>query len=192
MKKVFLLLILLILLSCKTSHVDYTGFWVEKERENEIVIIKKYKKNYIVEINDERYPAQIKDDLLEINTTMPIKSLIDENDILIWGGKEYIRIEKSKTYHIAKFKDCSSGDLLHIEFEGIQEDFGDANYYNNYGDYELCLEDKDGYTIPDPEYVGKEFIIRWDMKRIKVMDIENPDRTIWEERPRITFLKLKE
>lgn len=192
MKKLFLLFIPLMLLSCGTDLTDFSGFWVEKERENDRVIIKKNGDNYIVENNGKKYPAQIKDGLLEVSAELPIKATIDENDILIIGGKEYIRIEKSKTYKFAKFNDCSFGDLMHITFDGISEDFGDASYYNKYGKYDLCIEDSEGNTIANPEYVGKEFIIKWDMKKIKVANPIKPWETSWGKRPRITYLKMKE
>jgi hypothetical protein len=123
---------------------------------------------------------------------LPIKATIDENDILIIGGKEYVRIEKSKTYKFAKFEDCSFVDAFHITFKDLNEDFG-ANHRNNrYGDYKLCIDDTDGNPIPNPKYVGKEFIIRWDMKKVKVADPIDPWKTFWVEAPRITYLKLKE
>ena len=192
MKKLILLFIPLMLLSsCGTDLTDFSGFWVEKERENDRVIIKKNGENYLVENHGKKYPAQIKDGLLEVSAELPMKATIDENDILIIGGKEYVRIEKSKTYKFVKFEDCSLGDMFHINFKDLNEDFG-ANHKNNrYGDYKLCVDDADGNPIPNPEYVGKEFIIRWDMKKVKVADPIEPWKTSWVENPRITYLRLK-
>ena len=108
MKKLFLLLVLSnLLFSCGVDHANYKGKWVDKKYEKEIVIIEKNGKNYLVQIynnefikDGERFPAQIKDGLLEISTGMgmPVKATIDNNDILIISGKEYIRYEKSKKH----------------------------------------------------------------------------------------------
>jgi hypothetical protein len=192
MKKLVLLLIPLMLSSCVNNLTDFSGFWIEKEKENDRVIIKKNGDNYLVENRGKKYPAQIKDDLLEVSAELPMKATIDENDNLIIGGKEYIRIEKAKTYKFVKFEDCSLGDMLHISFKDLDKDFGANHKYNKYGDLKLCIDDADGNTIPNPEHVGKEFIIRWDLKKVKVADPIEPWKTSWVENPRITYLKLKE
>jgi len=67
---------------------------------------------------------------------------------------------------VGRFKECSFVDLLHIEFEGVDIDFGSGD--NKYSDYELCIEDQENRTIPNPKYVGKRFIIMWEMKETKV------------------------
>jgi len=192
MRKLILPLIPLMLLSCGTDLTDFSGFWVEKEKENDRVIIKKNGDNYLVENRGKKYPAQIKDDLLEVSAELPMKATIDENNILIIGGKEYIRIEKSKTYKFVEFENCALVDNFYINFKDIKENFG-ANHRNNkYGGIELCVDDANGSPIPNPEYVGKEFIIRWDMKKVKVANPIEPWKSFWVEQPRITYLKLKE
>lgn len=59
----------------------------------------------------------------------------------------------------ATFKDCSMGDAFYLEFEGTSLDFSNGD--NNYSGYDLCIEDEDGYTVPNPLYVGKTFTITW-------------------------------
>ena len=96
MKKLLsLLLITLFITSCGVNHTDFSGDWVEKEKENDRMVIKKNGDNYIVKNEEKKYPAQIKDGLLEISAQFPLKATIDENDNLIVAGKVYIRIENS-------------------------------------------------------------------------------------------------
>lgn len=96
LRKVLLLVFSTILLaSCGIDHTDFSGDWIEKENENDRMIIKKNGDNYLVENRGKKYAAQIKDGLLEISSELPIKATIDENDNLIVSGEEYIRVEKS-------------------------------------------------------------------------------------------------
>lgn len=127
-------------------------------------------RNFIVDWNDKKYAANVVDGLLEISGPQIIKATIDQNDVLIISGEEFIRIENSQNYHLVKFEDCSFGDLMHINFQGLDEDFGDAYTYNTFSDYELCLEDDEGNTIPNPKYQEKDFWIRWETKKIEVLD----------------------
>ena len=91
-------IITLLLISCRIDHTDFSGDWIDKKNEQITIIIKKNGDNYIVENRGKKYPAQIKDGLLEISAELPMKATIDENDELIVAGQEYIRIEKSKVY----------------------------------------------------------------------------------------------
>jgi hypothetical protein len=95
-RKLLLGLITIIITSCGADHTDFSGDWIEKKNENDRMIIKKNGDNYIVNNRGKKYPAQIKDGLLEISTEVPIKATIDDSDNLIVSGNEYIRIEKSK------------------------------------------------------------------------------------------------
>lgn len=139
-----------------------------------------------------KYAAKVKDGLLEISSDINMKALIDEKDVLIVGGKEYKRIEKSVEYKFVQFNDCSFGDAIHITFEDLNEDFGANHKSNQYGDYQLCITDKEGNMKPNPEYVGKEFIVRWDMKKVKVADPFNPGKNSRINKPRIVYLKLND
>ena len=94
-QKLLLGFIALFLSSCGVDHTDFSGDWVDKKSERDRMIIKKNGDNYIVENRSKKYPAQIKDGLLEISAELPIKATIDENDILIVAGKEYYRFEKA-------------------------------------------------------------------------------------------------
>lgn len=96
MKKIIFIITSFIFISCGVDHADFSGKWVEKKQENEMVTISKNGKNYLVEIEDKKFPAQVKDELLEISTQIPVKATIDDNDHLIIAGDEYIRIENSK------------------------------------------------------------------------------------------------
>lgn len=99
LRKVLLLVFSTILLtSCGIDHTDFSGNWIDKKNERDRMIIKKNGDNYIVENRGKKYPAQIKDGLLEISTELPIKATIDDNDILIISGKEYIRFKKSNRF----------------------------------------------------------------------------------------------
>lgn len=97
-KKITFGIITLLLVSCGVEHTDFSGNWIDKKNESDKMIIKKNGANYIVENREKKYPANIRDGLLEISAEFPVKAIIDENDILIVGGKEYIRFEKSKIY----------------------------------------------------------------------------------------------
>lgn len=88
-------IITLLLVSCGVDHTDFSGDWIDKKNESDRMIIKRNGDNYIVENNEKKYPAQVKEGLLEISTELPIKATIDENDILIINGAEYIRIKKA-------------------------------------------------------------------------------------------------
>lgn len=191
-KFITIVLIFTIFYSCNKSSENFNGFWVEKKYENETVIITDNGNSLIVENSGKKYPAEIEDGILEISAELPLKGVIDENKSLIIAGKEYIRIEKAKSYKFVKFEDCSLSDFVHITFDGISQDFGYNHRYNEYNGYQLCTEDKNGNTIPNPKYVGKEFIIKWDNKKVKIEDPTDPWKTSYQEKPRITFLKLNE
>jgi len=94
-KKLTFGIITLLLVSCGVDHTDFSGNWIDKKNESDKMIIKKNGDNYIVENREKKYPAKIKDGLLEISAELPITATIDENDFLIVGGKEYIRFEKA-------------------------------------------------------------------------------------------------
>lgn len=91
-------IITMMLISCGVDHTDFSGDWIDKKNESDRMIITKNGDNYIVESRNKKFPAQIKDGLLEISTELPSKATIDANDILIIAGNEYIRFEKSKLY----------------------------------------------------------------------------------------------
>jgi uncharacterized protein YggL (DUF469 family) len=121
MKDKLLFGLIILLTSCSVDHTAFSGEWIDKKNEQEILLIQKNGNNYIVEINDKKYPAKIKDDLLEISTELPINAIIDNNDILIVGGKEYVRFEKTKiyqfkgkwkaAYHVENGKQVAFSDL---------------------------------------------------------------------------------
>ena len=96
MKKIILIIISFIFISCGTDHTDFSGKWVEKKQEKTMVTIDKNGKNYLIEIEGKKFPAQLKDELLEISTQIPVKASIDNNGHLIIAGEEYIRIETSQ------------------------------------------------------------------------------------------------
>lgn len=95
----------------------------------------------------------------------------------------------SQNTAIGTFKDCQMGDLLHINFDGIDVDFGSGK--NNYSGYELCLENADGDVAPNPKYIGKQFLIKWRMVKTEVTtDPLEPWKTEFVERPSIISLQL--
>lgn len=94
-KKFTFVIITLIFVSCGIDHTDFSGDWIDKKNERDRMIIKKNGDNYIVESREKKYPAQIKDGLLEISAELPIKATIDENENLIIAGNEYIRYKNS-------------------------------------------------------------------------------------------------
>lgn len=91
MKNTVILILTLTLFSCGVDHTDFSGDWIEKKEEKDRILIKKNADNYIVENKNRKFPAQLKDGLLEISDEIPIKATIDENDNLIINGYEYIR-----------------------------------------------------------------------------------------------------
>ena len=95
MTKVLLTFSIILFISCGNNHTDFSGKWIDKKNESDIMKIEKNGKNYIVENGKNKYPAQIKDDLLEISAELPIKATIDNNGILIVGGNEYIRYKNA-------------------------------------------------------------------------------------------------
>lgn len=115
-KKFICGIITLLFVSCGVDHTDFSGDWIDKKNENDRMIIKKNGDNYIVENRDKKYPAQIKEGLLEISTELPLKATIDDNDILIINGSEYIRFEKAtKPKFIGLWKNESRNCTLSIE-----------------------------------------------------------------------------
>ena len=175
------------------SERNYSGYWVEKKGESELIIINRNNGNYVVENNDRKYTAQVNDKgVLEISADLIQLATIDESGQLIIGGSEYIPISESKTYSIRKFQDCSLGDNLHLTFHSLNLDFGAQHGNNNYGDIQLCVDDKNGFTAPNPLYKNKEFIIKWDQKKVKVTDPTDPWVTTEVYQPVITYLKLIE
>ncbi|QHI37112.1 hypothetical protein IMCC3317_24900 [Kordia antarctica] len=86
---------ILLTISCESNHANFEGYWVDEESESDEILITKNGSNYIFENGNRKYPAQIKDELLEISTSTPTKATIDDNDVLIVRGREYIRIEKA-------------------------------------------------------------------------------------------------
>ena len=94
-KNLLFVLTIILLSSCGIDHTDFSGDWIEKTEENDRMNIKKNGDNYLVENRGKKYPAQIKDGLLEISSELPMKATIDEYDNLIVSGEEYIRVEKS-------------------------------------------------------------------------------------------------
>lgn len=187
-----IVLILTIIYGCNKSTNNFNGFWVEKKYEKETIFITNNGNSLIVENEGKKYPALIENDIIEISAELPIKGVIDENKNLIIAGKEYVRIENTQSYKIVKFKDCNLGDFMHITFDGISQDFGYNHNYNEYNGYELCIEDENGNTIPNPKYVGKEFIIKWDYKKVKIEDPSDPWKTSYQDEPIILYMKLNE
>ena len=97
----------------------------------------------------------------------------------------------SQNTSIGIFQDCHEGDFLHITFEGLDMDFGSGN--NNYSGYNLCIEDEEGYTVPNPIYVGKRFLIKWSMVEMRIVtDPSEPRKTELVKRPTILGLELLE
>lgn len=108
-------LITLILTSCGVDHTDFSGDWIDKKNEQDRLIIKKNGDNYIVQNGDKKYPAQIKDGLLEISSELPIKATIDDNDYLIVGGEEYVRLENSIKYKLVGLWEFEKGNYSYQE-----------------------------------------------------------------------------
>ncbi|MGB3343100.1 MAG: hypothetical protein WBA61_04245 [Aequorivita sp.] len=117
--KQFILIIFLttasLLISCKTENKkDATGMniqnsessatiinkflgkWIDKKFESQVIEIAKDGENYLIKINDQKYPAQIKGGSIEISADSPFIGTIDKNDILNISGSEFIRFENSK------------------------------------------------------------------------------------------------
>lgn len=89
----------------------------------------------------------------------------------------------------ATFEDCGMGDYFHLIFEGTSLNF--SNGKNNYSGYDLCIEDEEGYTIPNPIYVGSTFEITWKYITTAVMtDPTEPWKTEMKSVPSIVSLKL--
>jgi len=122
-KKITFGIITLFLVSCGVDHTDFSGDWIDKTNESDRMVIKKNGDNYIVENRDKKYPAQIKEGLLEISTELPLKATIDENDILIINGSEYIRIEKAtKPKLIGQWKNDSEYSSCTLSIEISKND----------------------------------------------------------------------
>lgn len=121
----------LLFVACGSNHSDFAGEWTDKEKENEILKISKVDNNYLVEFGNlnrnEKFPAKVIDNMLEISTGLPVKAIIDDNDNLIVNGKEYIRFEKSKRYpFVGKWKSV---------------------YFVNNGETEMPFENKTGVRV---------------------------------------------
>ena len=155
-QKLLLGLFAIILISCGTDHTDFSGDWIEKEKENDRMIIKKNGDNYLVENRGKKYPAQIKDGLLEISAELPIKATIDEADNLIVAGNEYIRIEKSS---LNKY----FGKWVASECSGVSRTINILNENNN-----ISISTLDGWEIifENVRYTNKELSFKgkmWEM-----------------------------
>lgn len=96
MKKLLSVCIALLLLSCGVDQSNFSGKWIDKKFESQVIEIAKDGENYLITLNDKKYPAQVKDGLLEISADSPYKANIDKDDILTISGDEFIRFEKAK------------------------------------------------------------------------------------------------
>jgi|GEM_PF-3855741 len=107
LQKLLFGIFLLWFISCGNDNSKFVGEWTDKNHENEFLKISKVKKNLLVESytsksrglessTNNKYPAKVIDNMIEISAELPIKGIIDDNDNLIINGKEYVRFEKSK------------------------------------------------------------------------------------------------
>jgi hypothetical protein len=139
MKKIIVLLTAIIFTSCG-NNINFTGRWVEKKKENEIIIINKNRNRYIVEYRGNKYPAQIRDGLLEISAELPIKATIDENDVLIIGGDEFVRYENSYKYKYSglwkRIDQNKDENGVCVFPNAIKFTLKNNNIYFNFGNYE--------------------------------------------------------
>ena len=99
MKRLFqsiaLAAVTMVFFSCNNQNKGFEWKWIDRETESEIIEISRIGKNFIVEVNDNKYPAQIAGGLLEISFDLPAKAMLDESYNLIFDGDEYIRYEHS-------------------------------------------------------------------------------------------------
>lgn len=137
MKKITIYIILLTLVSCGVDQSDFTGKWVEKLEFNNSLTITKNGENYLFIENGKKYPAKIKDGFLIISAYKDIVAVIDENDILIIEGREFIRFEKSSiSKFVGEFVSENNKDLKYkIEYENgkfiiIKSDMVDKYTYS--------------------------------------------------------------
>ncbi len=89
----------------------------------------------------------------------------------VFGHYTNFKLEGLRTITLP-FMDCSMGDLYHIVF-GTGDpgdpgyfDFGDGN--NDLSGYDLCVEDPEGNTTGNPQYIGKQFKITYNDLLAKV------------------------
>lgn len=156
MKKLFLILIPLIFISCGVDHTDFSGDWIDKKNESDRMVIKKNGDNYIVENRNKKYPAQIKDGLLEISAELPIKATIDDNDNLIVSGSEYVRFENSDLLKfIGKWKTENCYDCEELNIEYNKEDNSFSIKYGDDDFYQLGPERTDLLMIEKIRYRNK-------------------------------------
>lgn len=81
------------LFSC--GHKDnFSGIWLDKEHEKNIINITYDGENYFLKTAGKKTLVKLEDGLLNIKGEY---AGIDENDILLIGGKEFIKLENSKT-----------------------------------------------------------------------------------------------
>lgn len=91
-----LALVAVLFFSCNSGS-NFSGTWLDKKYEQEILKINKQDNNYIIEIANSKYPCKIKDGIIEILSTPPINGTIMGDSILLINGNEYIRYENSLT-----------------------------------------------------------------------------------------------
>lgn len=98
MKNIMYLLVFLSLIRCGTTESNriFEDEWYEKDYQREIISISKEGDIYLVEEEGKKYPAELKEKMLEISAGFPLKAIIDSNDYLILDGKEYIRKKNSQ------------------------------------------------------------------------------------------------
>ena len=117
MKKYVYILLILSIVSCGNNYSNFEGKWVGKNYENDMIVISRNDNNFIVKINQKKFPANVNDELLEISATIPLKAIIDNNDELIISGNTYIRFEKSqKPKFIGVWKQKLDEDIQNRDF----------------------------------------------------------------------------
>lgn len=177
------IIILTVLLSSCTQHTDYSGFWVEKQKEKDLLYIKKNKSHYVIETDKgKKFPAKLNEGILEgeVQHGRRFMLTIDENDELIVGGEEYIRVENSKSYEVTILVKCDLvDDNLEIKFKGLPLFILSKSKIKRNRDSGIWIEDDSGNIIPNKNNVGREFVIRWEENNITL-------------KPIIKYLKLKE
>ncbi|WP_417861505.1 hypothetical protein [Winogradskyella sediminis] len=165
-KKTIIGVFTLILISCSSDNSDFIGIWINKKNENEKLIIEKNGENYIVSNGEKKYPAQVKEGLLEISADLPLKATIYDKNNLIINGIEYLRFKKPKEYIIIKSKDTKAQEkfgkiffksLKSNDFEEFKNYFPEPPidfYYN--GEIKVSLTEKNISQI----ILGMEYSFR--------------------------------
>ncbi len=99
--------------------------------------------------------------------------------------------KKLETSFIGTYKGVEEGDYFHVEFlseDGELYDFGGGE--NDYSDFELFIDNENGETIANANYVDKKFIITWANKKVRASKGEGSMEIVIKDMPSIIKLEL--